>query len=535
MFGGFISDVVGSRLSELLLRTGEHVILTGISTGIAISLGIPLGILAVRIRWLRGTLTGAVGILQTIPSLAMLAILLALLEKIGTVPAIIALVMYALLPIVRNTLAGIEGVSPSVLEAARGIGMTPRQRLSIVEVPLALPVIVAGIRTAAVVGVGIATLSAFIGAGGLGQFINRGLALSNTNLILLGAIPAAILALLVDAAIATSQWGIEYKKKGDASGKISKRVIRILAILAPLFIVIAGLAAYYSQRDLPLSSAFTSDSDSSVSGSVTIATKNFTEQFILGELMTQIVEDRTNIRVNKKFNLGGTMICHGALVSNAIDLYAEYTGTALTAILNKDVIPESGEVLELIKQSYRERFDARWLPPFGFNNTYAITVRKEDAKRYDLTGISDLAPIADELTAGFTAEFVERPDGFPGLRKEYGLEFAQVIDLDPSIMYQAVSNGEVDVICAFATDGRIAAYNLQPLEDDSNFFPAYYAAPVVRSEVLETYPELETALKVLAGILNDKTMQELNYEVDEEKRQPSEVARDFLKERDLIG
>lgn len=532
MFGGFLSDVVGSRIPELLLRTGEHVILTGISTGIAIILGVPLGILAVRIRWLRGILTGAVGILQTIPSLAMLAILLALLQKIGALPAIIALVMYALLPIVRNTLAGIEGVSPSVIEAARGIGMTPQQRLTLVEIPLALPVIVAGIRTAAVVGVGIATLSAFIGAGGLGQFINRGLALSNTNLILLGAIPAAILALLVDGAIAVSQWGIEYKKIGDSSGTVFKRIIRILAIMAPLFIVIAGLASYYSQRDMPLSSVF--KSDSAASGIVTIATKNFTEQFILGELIAQIIEDKTNIVVDKKFNLGGTMICHGALISNEIDLYPEYTGTALTAILNKEVLANPEEAFELIKKGYKKRFEAVWLPPFGFNNTYTITVRADDAKEYDLSSISDLASVAGNLKAGFTAEFVERPDGFPGLRKEYGLEFARVIDLDPSIMYQAISNGEVDVICAFATDGRIAAYNLQPLEDDSSFFPAYYAAPVVRSEVLESYPELESALKVLSGVLDDKTMQRLNYQVDEEKQQPSLVAREFLKERELI-
>mgnify|MGYP001814639031 CR=1 FL=1 len=203
---------VSERWPELWLRTGEHLMLTGVSTGLAILVGIPLGIGAARIGWLRGPLTGGVGILQTIPSLAMLAILLALLQKIGAVPAIIALTLYALLPIVRNTLTGLEEVSPEVVEAARGIGMTPRQRLWLVEIPLATPVIVAGIRTAAVVGVGIATLSAFIGAGGLGQFINRGLALSNTSLILLGAISAAVLALLVDGSIAAFQWGLRRRR-----------------------------------------------------------------------------------------------------------------------------------------------------------------------------------------------------------------------------------------------------------------------------------------------------------------------------------
>ncbi len=182
MAAGFLYDFVLERLPELWLRTGEHLMLTGVSTGAAIILGVPLGILASRVARLRGPLLGATGILQTIPSLAMLAILLAVTGKIGVLPAIIALILYSLLPIMRNTLTGIQGVSSASLEAARGIGMTNRQQLWMIKIPLALPVIVAGIRTAAVTGVGIATLSAFIGAGGLGQFINRGLALANNNL-----------------------------------------------------------------------------------------------------------------------------------------------------------------------------------------------------------------------------------------------------------------------------------------------------------------------------------------------------------------
>jgi osmoprotectant transport system permease protein len=183
-------EFAGERMPELGLRTGEHLVLTGLSTGLAIAIGLPLGILASTKQGLRAPLLATISIFQTIPSLAMLAILLALVGKIGAVPAIIALTIYALLPIVRNTVTGIEGVPSEVVEAARGIGMTPRQQLRMVQLPLAMPVMIAGIRTAAVMGVGIATLSAFIGAGGLGQFINRGLALSNTQLILLGAIPA---------------------------------------------------------------------------------------------------------------------------------------------------------------------------------------------------------------------------------------------------------------------------------------------------------------------------------------------------------
>lgn len=525
-------DYVGQRLPELWLRTGEHLMLTGISTGAAILLGIPLGICASRIWWLRNPLTGGVGILQTIPSLAMLAILLALLQKIGAVPAIIALTLYALLPIVRNTLTGLEGVPPAVVEAARGIGMTPRQRLLWVELPLAVPVIVAGIRTAAVVCVGIATLSAFIGAGGLGQFINRGLALSDTNLILLGAVPAAILALIVDGSIAAVEWGLRRKRaRGPGFAAAVDRLLQPAALALPVVLVVAGCFAYFSTQN---SSGNPRGPDGQFRPIVRVGSKNYTEQLILGEMMAQLIEAHTNLRVDRRFNLGGTMICHGALRSGGIDLYAEYTGTALTAILEKPVIADPDKAYQTVAEAYQKRFSAQWLAPFGFNNTYTLTVRERDAQSHSLRTVSDLVPIADTLSAGFTAEFSERPDGYPGLRKAYGLNFAEVRDLEPTLMYQAIDKGEVDVICAFATDGRIAALNLVPLEDDRGFFPPYYAAPVVRTEALQSHPELRDVLNLLANRLDDRTMQRLNYEVDGNQRPTREVAHEFLVEEGLL-
>jgi osmoprotectant transport system permease protein len=228
-----------NRLPELWLRTGEHIMLTGFSTGTAILIGIPLGIIIFRNAWLRGPVMAVIGILQTIPSLAMLVFLLALLQKIGALPALIALTVYALLPIVRNTLTGLQGVSPQVIEAATGIGMTKYQQLKLVRIPLAAPVIIAGIRTAAVVGVGIATLSAFIGAGGLGQFINRGLALYDTKLILLGAVPTALLALIVDFSIGAFEWGFRPERKKDKKGSV-KTLIRPLALIMPLLLIMDG-------------------------------------------------------------------------------------------------------------------------------------------------------------------------------------------------------------------------------------------------------------------------------------------------------
>jgi osmoprotectant transport system permease protein len=521
---------VSSRLPELWLRTGEHLILTGCSTLVAIFIGVPLGILVFRTAWLRGPTLGAVGILQTIPSLAMLVFLLALLQKIGALPAIIALTLYALLPIVRNTLTGLEGVPPEVMEAARGMGMTEYQEFRMVRIPLATPVIVAGIRTAAVVGVGIATLSAFIGAGGLGQFINRGLALSNTRLILLGAIPAGLLALIVDFSIGAFGWGLRPERKREKKGLV-KAILRPAALAMPIFLVLVGVFSYYTR---PFVGHHLAARSKIQAGTIRIATKNFTEQLILGEIMSQLIEARTDLSVERRFNLGGTMICHEALVNNEIDLYAEYTGTGLTVILKEPVISDPVEAIRFVSLAYRKRFGAEWLKPFGFNNTYAVTVRAVDAKKYGWGKISDLEEIAPRLRAGITAEFAERPDGYPGLRKIYGLQFGEVRDMDPALMYEAVSKGEVDVICAFATDGRIAAYNLKPLEDDLQFFPPYHAAPVIRQEILQMHPELDGVLSLVEGLLDNAAMQRLNLEVDGEKRIPAEVAKAFLREKGLL-
>ncbi len=521
---------LSSRLPELWLRTGEHLILTGCSTLVAIIIGVPLGILVFRNAWLRGPTLGAVGILQTIPSLAMLVFLLALLQKIGALPAIIALTLYALLPIVRNTLTGLEGIPPEVMEAARGMGMTEYQEFRMVRIPLATPVIVAGIRTAAVVGVGIATLSAFIGAGGLGQFINRGLALSNTRLILLGAIPAGLLALIVDFSIGAFGWGLRPERKRKKKGLV-KAILRPLALVMPILLVLVGVFSYFTR---PSAGRYLTASSKIQTGTIRIATKNFTEQLILGEIMSQLIEARTDLRVERRFNLGGTMICHEALVNAQIDLYAEYTGTGLTAILKEPVIPDPAKAFQYVSHAYRERFGAEWLRPFGFNNTYAITVRKADAQRHKWIKISDLEEAAPGLRAGITAEFAERPDGYPGLQKMYGLQFGEVRDMDPALMYEAVSKGEVDVICAFATDGRIAAYNLKPLEDDLQFFPPYHAAPVIRNDFMQAHPELGDVLSLLEGLLDNAAMQRLNFLVDGKKQRPAEVAEAFLKEKGLF-
>lgn len=510
-WGAFLSR----HSSELLQRTGEHLLLAGASTLAAVALGVPLGILAVRQRWIRGPILGGVGVLQTIPSLAMLTVLLVVLGKIGMAPAIIALTLYALLPIVVNTVAGLEGVPDGTIEAATGIGMTPRQVMWMVRIPLALPVIIAGIRTAAVIGVGIATLSAFIGAGGLGQFINEGLALLNTRLLLLGAVPSALLALVVYFAIGAVGWALDRRNHRGQTG--GRAVARRAALVAPLLLVLVGLGA------LP-----------SAGSSVRIGSKNFGEQLLLGEMMALLIEERTDLTVSRQYNLGGSMICHHALVQGELDIYPEYTGTGLVTVLEQPSRTDPDRTLRIVRREYAARHGLVWLRPFGFNNTYAITVRRSDARKHGWRKISDLARSASGLTPGFTDEFSKRKDGYPGLSKAYGLEFKPVKNLSPTLMYEAIKNGEVDVICAFATDGRIAAYDLVVLEDDRRFFPPYHAAPVVRRELLDRHPALRGVLEKLAGRLDDPTMQRLNFMIDSEKQDPREVARRFLLERRLI-
>lgn len=516
-------EFLSERFPELVLRTREHLLLTGVATGAAVTAGIPLGIFIAKRTFLRSFIFGMAGIVQTIPSLAMLAFLLALTGKIGVLPAIIALMLYALLPIIQNTVTGLEGVSPDIVEAAEGMGMTPWQEMRLVKLPLAMPVIIAGIKTAAVISVGIATLSAFIGAGGLGEFINRGLSLADTRLILLGAIPSAILALYVSFAISSLEWGLNERKRKGRRLLAGKRGL-ILSFI-PLAVLFAIGGAGIVGEAVP-----------ETGKTIRVGSKNFTEQLILAEMIAQRIEAATGLEVERRLNLGGTMVCHGAIVKGEIDIYPEYTGTALTAILDYKGRPATPEkVFDMVSAEYLKRFNLRWLKPFGFNNTYAFAIRKKDAERHGWKRVSDLGDAAPGLRAGFTSEFAERPDGYPGFRDAYGFSFGDVRDMDPALMYEAIREGQVDVIVAFSTDSRIPGYNLTLLEDDRAFFPPYNAAPVVRQKTLEKYPEVARALAPLAGLIDDRTMQLLNYKADQEKRKVSEVVEEFLRDKKLLG
>ncbi|MFG0274543.1 MAG: glycine betaine ABC transporter substrate-binding protein [Phycisphaerales bacterium] len=264
---------------------------------------------------------------------------------------------------------------------------------------------------------------------------------------------------------------------------------------------------------------------------VRIGAKNFTEQEILGEIVAQLIERRTDSPVERRFGLGGTDICHAALRSGAIDLYVEYTGTALLTVLRREAPALPDVAWARASRIYRDRFDLEWLPPIGFSNSYAICVRAADAEANGWSAIGDLVADAETLRAGFTSEFIERPDGLPGMRESYGLSFGDVSDLDPGLMYRALAEGQVDVICAFSTDGRIAEYGLATLEDDRLFFPPYDAAPVARAGLLAGRPAIRDALMSLAGTIDDAAMRRMNHAVDVLGRSPAAVAGAWIDER----
>ena len=485
---------------ELLAMLQQHVLLVAVSTGAAIALGVPAGIIAAHYPRVGRPLVAAANIAQTIPSLALLGFLIPLpfIGGIGPRAAIVALILYALLPIVRTTAAGIQGLDRAVLDAATAMGMTTRQRLTMVELPLALPSIVAGIRVATVVGVGTATIAAFIGAGGLGDYIFRGLSMVDATMILAGAIPAAALALLADALLG---W---FERSG--SRRRWPWVVGIAALLAVVMVPRPGASA----------------------PTIVVGSKNFSEQVILGELIAQTLERDTTIRVVRRLNLGGTFICDRALRAGEIDIYPEYTGTALTAIFKQPVAHDRAAVTAMTRDLYG-RAGITTLDPLGFNNTFAILVRRRDASDLGLAAIGDLRKMSERWTPGFGYEFLQREDGYRGLASAYDLRFRnepKVMDL--TLMYRALAGGQVDVIAGDATSGLIDALDLAVLKDDRAYFPPYDAVPLVRSDVLHRHPQVREALQTLAGRITEKEMRAMNRAVDLDHQDAAEVVRRFL-------
>lgn len=527
VIGNFFSYMIQQRaqIGSLLI---QHIYLSIIAVAIAVVIGVPLGILVTRVKKLQKPILGLANVVQAVPSIALLGFLIPV-AGIGSRPAIIMVVLYSLLPIIKNTHAGLSGISPEMLEAALGIGLTRNQILTKIQLPLALPIIMAGIRISAVTAVGLMTISAFVGAGGLGYLVFSGVQTVDNMMILAGAIPACILALIIDFLIGQLEKSMSYQTRIANSGKNKKKrnknngKFNIIAIGVVVIVIVAVIIVNNirtgNQKD----------------NTVVIGSKNFTEQLIVGNMLADVIEDKTDLNVERKLNLGGTQVAFSALETEDIDAYVEYTGTGLVNILNEEVSGTPDDVYNQVKDEFNEKYDMQWLDPMGFNNTYAIAVKPETAKKYNLKTISDLTAVSDQLVFGPTIEFPNRPDGLIGLKTVYtGLKFASVKPIDGSLRYTALMSGESDAIDAFSTDGLLEKYGLTVLEDDKSFFPPYYAAPLVKNETLEAHPELKEVLNSLSGVLTDDTMRQLNYRVDDLKETPEAVAKDFLEKNNLI-
>ena len=496
----------------------EHIELTAIALIIAIIIGVPIGILISYKKKLNKPILGVTSVTQAIPSMALLGFMIPFLG-IGTAPAIVVVVLYSLLPIIKNTYTGITNISPATIEAATGIGLTRAQILTKIQIPQALPIIMAGVRISSVSAVGLMTMAAFIGGGGLGYLIFSGIRTVNNYQILAGAIPACILALLVDYFFGAIEklvtpLSLQSDKSHQENIKKSQRKNKIIVI--GTIILIAFL--FLHEIDF-----------SKKSGDVIrVGSKDFTEQEILCYMTSHAIENNTDINVEEECNLGGAQVVFSALTNNNIDLYIDYAGTDYTDILKHKPISDVDKVYKTIKEEMKEKYNVEVLNQMAFNNTYALAVTKETAEKYNLKTISDLTRVANDFIIAPTLEFINREDGLPGLEKEYGLNFKDTIGIDGSPRYTALQNNNAQVIDAFTTDGLLKKFNLTVLEDDKNFFPPYYAIPLVRSDTLKEYPEIEKILNALGPYLTDEVMQDLNYQVDELGKSPEKVATDFL-------
>ncbi|MDX6614584.1 MAG: osmoprotectant transport system substrate-binding protein opuBD [Blastocatellia bacterium] len=527
-----------SNWQDLLAHVAQHLWLVFIATGVAAAIGVPLGIYITRHRRLRGPVLGIANVMQTIPSLALFGFLIPLpfIGGIGPRTAIVALVFYALLPIIRNTVTGILGVDKTVREAAVAMGMTDRQVLLQVELPLAMNVLLTGVRVAVVITVGVAVIAATVGAGGLGEYIFRGLRSDDSTLLLAGAIPSALMALAADFGFGLIEKRFDITRRKSVRRNKATGVIVVLAFAGLIALGVVGGSLIW-QRSGPRPQQGPSH------GHLAVGSKDFTESILLAEIVAQMLEAQ-NIQVDRHFDLGGNL-AHSSLVAGQIDLYPEYTGTSYTAILHHQPISDARAVYEQVKSEYAEKFNVWVSDPLGFENTFAILVRGEDARRLNLKTISEAAKYAPQWRAGFGQDFMSRADGYPGFSKAYGLRFAQAPrEMALDLTYTALAARKVDLIAGNSTDGRIAALDLVQLEDDRHYFPPYEAVLLISrtaSEKVTGYESpgtkavhpLSLVVSRLAGAITTEEMRKLNYEVDGNKRDKKDVVREWLKAKGL--
>ena len=498
---------IRSNWAELLTLTREHIFLVFVSTGLAIALGVPLGILLTRIKSLRTPVLAFANIMQTVPSLALFGLLIPIpfIGGIGARTAIIALALYALLPVIRNTVTGILGIDPKVREAAVAMGMTNGQILKMVELPLAAPVMLTGIRVAVVISVGVATVAAAVGAGGLGTYIFRGLRQNDNNLLIAGALAAAILALLCDFALGQFEKSFEIAERATA-GRRRFVALGVAAVLA----AIVGVG-YISNFRSEISN---SGAKAEESRPVVVGSKDFTESIILAEILAQMLEKR-GISVTRKFELGGN-IAHESLLSNQIDVYPEYTGTAYTAILKHQADHRSEGGLRPDKGRVRRQIQAHVEPAARFFERFCDPRSRRRCSQEQPQDDLRRRAVCQWLASRFRPGFHVAGRWLCGFLESVRLRFRQTAKGNgPVADIQALASSSLDIIAGNSTDGLIAALDLVQLEDDRHYFPPYQAVYIARQDAL---PGLKQIFDKLTNAISTAEMRRLNYEVDGKKR-----------------
>ncbi|MCD8090665.1 MAG: ABC transporter permease subunit [Clostridiales bacterium] len=505
--------ILAERKDFFLGLLWEHLEISLIAIIIAVLLGGFTGIIISEFQKTAKPTLGVINFLYTIPSISMLGFLIPF-SGVGNATAIIALTVYALLPMVRNTHTGIVNVEPTLLEAAKGMGSTEAQILFKIKLPLAMPVIMSGIRSMVTMTIALGGIASFIGAGGLGVAIYRGITTNNTAMTMAGSLLIALLALVVDFIL-----GFAEKRMKIRNAK-SKKTNRILAAAAFIICLVILLNAVLG---------------SSEKETIHIATKPMTEQYILGEMLDILIEQDTDLNVEIVQGVGGgTSNIQPVMESGEFDLYPEYTGTAWNMVLKKDGI-YSEDLFDEMQQEYKDSLSMEWAGMYGFNNTYGLAIRNEIAEKYNLKTYSDLRAVSGSLIFGAEYDFFEREDGYNALCDAYGFSFKETMDLDIGLKYQAINQGKIDVMVIFTTDGQLSVSDITVLEDDKGFYPSYLCGNIIRSEVLESHPELNDIFEKLTGIISDSDMAEMNYAVETEGKEPRDVAEEFLRSKNLLN
>lgn len=490
----------------------EHITISFISVCIAILIGLSIGIIISKKPKIAKNIISIVNILYTIPSIALLGFLISF-TGIGNLTVIIALTTHALLPMVRSTYVGISEIDPKIIEAGKAMGSSEFQLLYKIKLPLAFLQIFSSIRNMPVMTIALAGIASFVGAGGLGVSIYRGITINNTDLILIGSILIALLAIFVDGFL-----GI-LKKLIIQHKLIKPKVKLILIILLSILFILSSFNMFYKKNSNDI---------------IKIASKPTTEGYILAEIVKTIIENDTNIRVDITHGIGGgTSNIHPAILKGYFDIYQEYTGTAWKVILKKDNNYDENMFNDL-KKEYEEKYNLTWKGFFGFNNTYSLAIRKDLSQKFNINTFSELVNYSKSLIFGAEFDFFEREDGLKGLKKLYNLNFKEELHIDNGLKYKSLLENKLDVMTVFTTDGQLSNPNIKVLKDDLKFYPKYLASNVIRLDTLKRFPILKDIFLKINNLILEKDMAKLNYNEEILKENPKEVAKNYLKEKGLL-